>query len=72
MGGTSKEADLVPSSKLLSADSLTAIGSLETSFGARGALEVANALGGTNILEVAEGEPPNTGTKVEKVGVGVE
>lgn len=67
MGETLKVGDLVPSFELLSSDSLTMIGSLGTSFGADGALEEAGTLGGTDVLEAAEREPPIQAPKLMKV-----
>lgn len=67
MEGTSKGEDLVPSSKLLSANSLTTIGFLGTSFGAGRALEEVNTLEGTDVLEVAKKSPLTQAPKPEKV-----
>lgn len=67
IGGTSKGANLVPSSEPLSVNSLTTMGSLETSFEAGGTLEEVSALGRTNILEATERESPNLALMLEKV-----
>lgn len=59
IGRTSKEAVSVPSFELLSIYSLSMIGSLGVSLEARGALEGVDALVGTDVLDVAEWEPPS-------------